>query len=176
MHHKLDALVTNNKTTNLNRYKIELYISIHNTHTRTHTNKCPLFNFILYSTNRSSIAIHVFIVMGTSSSKINDINNGNNGKKKHKKYKIMPPSIPDNLTAKETKLYIKEYRKEIDIFKTHLATLQEIHKGALSKTHIIMASRIAVDMNFTNHELRRAWIIFERLSSVCKFYFPKPKI
>lgn len=46
-----------------------ILVYITHTHTHTHTNKCPLSNFILYSTNRSSIAIHVFIVMGTAQKK-----------------------------------------------------------------------------------------------------------
>jgi hypothetical protein len=103
-------------------------------------------------------------IMGSSSSKVDEVDSKKSNRK-NKENKIMPPSIPKNLTPKEKKLYIKEYRKEVVTFRKHLETLEEIHKGALSKTHIIMASRIALDMNFSSHELRRAFIIFERLSS-----------
>jgi hypothetical protein len=77
----------------------------------------------------------------------------------------MPPSIPPTLTARERKRYIQEYRKEHTQLVANIAELSAIDGGALSRSDKLQASQLAVDLGFTTHELRRSWIIFERLAS-----------
>ena len=60
---------------------------------------------------------------------------------------------------------IQEYRKEHAQLVANIAELSAIDGGALSKSDKLHASQLAVDLGITTHELRRSWIIFERLAS-----------
>ena len=84
---------------------------------------------------------------------------------KKKKKLPMPPSIPPTLTTRERKMCIQEYRKEHAQLVANIAELSAIDGGALSKSDKLHASQLAVDLGITTHELRRSWIIFERLAS-----------